>query len=428
MWRSVRGFAARSQHAAVQEEGSDMASQFTNNTPVPISPGAPSTVTSRITVSGLGSAVVEDVDVTVDIDHSWTGDLQLSLLNPSGQRVVLSDRRGGRRDDFRDTRFDSDASIPISSGTPPFRGTFRPEGNLADFRGRPADGDWTLEVRDRAFQDGGTLRRWGLAITTAALPQPTFRLEVRFMGGLSVTQQDAFDAAARRWSEIITGDLPSIRVNNEVVDDVVIEASGVPIDGPRGTLGQAGPTALRPDSFLPAWGIMQFDTADLAQMEADGSLVRVIIHEMGHVLGFGTIWDRLGLRQGTGTINPTFTGANAMREFGALQGLTVPVAVPVANTGGPGTRDAHWREAVFGNELLTGFLNTGINPISRMSIGAFEDLGYQVDYAAADAYVLPSPLVLASLGVGAEEADHGGHGIILVPPQTILPEDAYVDR
>ena len=100
---------------------------------------------------------------------------------------------------------------------------------------------------------------------------------------------------------------------------------------------------------------MQFDTADLAPMEADGSLVRVIVHEMGHVLGFGTIWDRLGLRQGAGTINPTFTGPNAMREFGALQGLTTPVPVSVANTGGPGTRDAHWREAVFGNELLTGF-------------------------------------------------------------------------
>jgi hypothetical protein len=372
--------------------------------------------------------VVEDVDVAVDIDHSWTGDLMLSVLNPSGQRVVLSDRRGGRLDDFRDTVFDSDASLPITSGTPPFRGTFRPEGNLADFRGRPADGDWTLEVRDRAFQDGGRLRRWSLAITTAVAPEPAFRIEVRFRGGLSPAQQDAFAAAAQRWSEIIVGDLPSIRVNNEVVDDVVIEASGVPIDGPRGTLGQAGPTALRPGSFLPAWGIMQFDTADLAQMEADGSLVRVIVHEMGHVLGFGTIWDRLGLRQGTGTLNPTFTGANAMREFGALQGLSTAVAVPVANTGGPGTRDAHWREQVFGNELLTGFLNTGVNPISRMSIGHFEDLGYQVDYGAADPYALPTSLLLAVMGVGLEEHDHGDRGIILVPPQTILPEDAYVDR
>jgi hypothetical protein len=208
----------------------------------------------------------------------------------------------------------------------------------------------------------------------------------------------------------------------------VIEASGVPIDGPSGVLGQAGPTRLRPGSFLPAWGMMQFDTADLAQMEADGSLVRVIVHEMGHVLGFGTIWDRLGLRQGAGTINPTFTGPNAMREFGALQGLTTPVPVSVANTGGAGTRDAHWREAVFGNELLTGFLNTGVNPISRMSIASFEDLGYQVNYAAADPYDLPTALLLAIMGVGMEEHDHGDRGIIIIPEQTILPESALAER
>jgi hypothetical protein len=149
---------------------------------------------------------------------------------------------------------------------------------------------------------------------------------------------------------------------------------------------------------------------------------------MAHVLGFGTIWDRLGLRQGAGTINPIFTGANAMRAFGALQGLTTPVPVPVANTGGPGTRDAHWRETVFGNELLTGFLNAGVNPISRMSIASFQDLGYQVNPAVADPYELPSALLLAMMGVGLEEHDHGDHGIILVPEQTVLPEDALVER
>ena len=47
-----------------------MRNEFTNETPVPISPGAASTVTSTIAVSGLGAAVVEDVDVTVDIEHS----------------------------------------------------------------------------------------------------------------------------------------------------------------------------------------------------------------------------------------------------------------------------------------------------------------------------------------------------------------------
>ncbi len=211
-----------------------------------------------------------------------------------------------------------------------------------------------------------------------------------------------------------------------MVDDVVIEAEGVPIDGPQGTLGQAGPTRLRPGTFLPAWGVMSFDTADLAQMEADGSLVRVIMHEMGHVLGFGTIWSQLGLRQGAGTVNPRFTGANAMREFAALREGAATEAVPLANVGGPGTIDAHWRELVFGNELMTGFLNSGLNPVSRVTIGAFEDMGYQVDYGVADPYALPSSLMLAIMGVGVEREDHGGHGIVLVPHQVVLPEDALV--
>lgn len=215
-------------------------------------------------------------------------------------------------------------------------------------------------------------------------------------------------------------------MGNEVVDDVVIEAEGVPIDGPGRTLGQAGPTRLRPGSFLPAWGVMSFDTADLAQMEADGSLVRVIMHEMGHVLGFGTIWNHLGLRQGAGTVNPRFTGTNAMREFAALRGGAAIEAVPLANVGGPGTIDAHWRESVFGNELMTGFLNAGVNPISRLSIAAFEDMGYSVDYGAADAYTLPNSLVLAMMGVGVGHEDHGGHGVVLVPDQVVLPQDAIV--
>ena len=69
---------------------------------------------------------------------------------------------------------------------------------------------------------------------------------------------------------------------------------------------------------------MEFDTADLARMELDGSLENVIFHEMGHVIGMGTIWEEKGLLEGAGTINPVFTGANAMREFAALIGADSP--------------------------------------------------------------------------------------------------------
>ncbi len=405
-----------------------MSHDFENTADVTISAGPPSTVRSSIVVSGVGSPAIQGVVVSVDVDHTWDGDLTLSVLNPAGRRVVLADRRGGNRDHFRNTVFDDAAALSIRNAVPPFSGSFKPEGTLADFNGGPADGEWKLEVRDRAFQDGGTLRGWKLALTTASA-QPAasgFEIDVRFVGGLTPAQRDAFAVAAARWSQIIVGDLPPVKIGTDTIDDVLIEAEGIPIDGAGKILGQAGPTHLRPTTRLPAKGSMSFDTADLAQMEADGSLARVIMHEMAHVLGLGSIWDRFGLLQGAGSINPTFAGANAIREFATLREENDQLAVPVANVGGPGTRDSHWREAVFGNELMTGFLNGGLNPISRMTIGSLEDLGYEVDYDTADPYELPSALTLAMMGVGAEEADHGDHGVMLMPPQTILPEDALV--
>jgi subtilisin-like proprotein convertase family protein len=403
-----------------------MRHEFASSEAVPIKEGPPGMTIAAIDVAGIDEGVIAHLAVTVDLDHTWNGDLALSVRAPNGTRVVLARRRGGRGDVFRQTVFDPVAPVAIADAVAPFTGRFRPHGDLADLHGSHAEGRWRLEVDDGAFHDAGAITSWGLALETAALQEPAFVIDVRFQGGLTGAQQAAFATAATRWSRIVTADVPAVIVEGETVDDIVIDADGVAIDGRGGILGQAGPTQLRPGSFIPAAGIMSFDTADLAMMERDGSLVSVITHEMGHVLGFGTNWDELGLRQGAGTSNPTFTGANAMREFATLSGGAATRAVPLANVGGPGTRDAHWREAVFGNELMTGFLNAGPNPLSRLTIAALQDMGYEVSFASADAYVLPSPLELAILGVGTELADHGGRGIMLVPPKRVLPESALV--
>lgn len=118
-------------------------------------------------------------------------------------------------------------------------------------------------------------------------------------------------------------------------------AVGTPIDGPGGTLGAAGPTHLRLGSGLPAKGIMRFDSADLAVMEASGQLTDVIIHEMAHVLGFGTLWENMALIVNKGTSNPVFIGTKAQQEYRDLTGDTQFRPVPVANSGGEGTRDGH---------------------------------------------------------------------------------------
>ena len=268
----------------------------------------------------------------------------------------------------------------------------------------------------------------GRALTVARTDSP-FTIEVRFLGGLSDAQRGAFVAAADRWARVVVGDLPDVLVDGEVVDDLLILAQGVPLDGPGAVLGQAGPTHLRPASaggaaFLPVKGVMSFDTADLAQLEADGTLYDVIAHEMGHVLGLGTVWVLKELLAGGGTADPTFVGPGAMGEFGVLLGGTGPQPVPVENTGGPGTRDSHWRETVFGTELMTGFVGRGGNPLSRMTAASLGDLGYQVDRDAADAYELPDLLARAVRGELVAHTAPVGAGIVLPSIPIVLPDDS----
>ncbi|HEV7921706.1 MAG TPA: leishmanolysin-related zinc metalloendopeptidase [Thermoanaerobaculia bacterium] len=259
------------------------------------------------------------------------------------------------------------------------------------------------------------------AVAKTASP---FAIEVRFLGGLTPRQQTAFKRAADRWSKVIVGDLPSVQVGTDLIDDVLILASGITIDGPGRILGQAGPTRLRPASagaaaFLPAKGQMQFDTADLADMETNGTLEDVITHEMGHVLGIGTIWTNKGLLTGAGGSNPTFRGAGAMREFGTLMnGAAQPV--PVENRGGPGTADSHWRESVFGTELMTGIVAGAGNPMSRLTVASLADLGYQVNLAAAEAYTLPSHLLMAVAGAFASAPS----GMVMPIIPTVLPDES----
>jgi hypothetical protein len=265
------------------------------------------------------------------------------------------------------------------------------------------------------------------AMKLAAATSP-FTIEVRFLGGLTRKQKRAFTKAADRWTQVIVGDLPSVMVDGELIDDVLILAQGIDIDGPGEILGQAGPTRLRPKSagksaFLPAKGEMQFDTADLEAMEADGTLNDVITHEMGHVLGIGTIWTHKRLLKGARTSNPTFRGAKAMKEYGKLKGVQ-SARVPVENKGGQGTRDSHWRDTVFGSELMTGFVAEPPNPLSRVTVASLQDLGYVVDMSAAEDFTLPNHLELAEGGRLIAHVAPIDQGIILPHIPIVLPDEA----
>ena len=109
---------------------------------------------------------------------------------------------------------------------------------------------------------------------------------------------------------------------------------------------------------------------------------------MGHILGIGTLWNYNSLLNGA----KDYIGTHALAEYRAMIGNPNAASIPVEHDGGPGTAGAHWDEEIFDSELMTGYVeNSGSMPISRMTIGSLEDLGYVVDYGAADSYANPVP-------------------------------------
>ena len=234
----------------------------------------------------------------------------------------------------------------------------------------------------------------------------TFDITPRYVGSPLSHHVSAVQEAADLWKRIITGDIPDLTVTaansgcgtgmpgrDETIDDIVIWMRITTIDGVGGVLGRGGPCILRGGSGLPAMGVMELDSADMN----NSFMRRVIVHEMGHALGFGTIWSNRSLLLGAGSPDPTFSGPEAINRFNSVGGTNYSGAkVPVENTGSPGTRDAHWRESVFGPELMTGLLDTPSDRLSVVSVGAMQDLGYTVNFNAAEVYVLP-PITPAAL-------------------------------
>ena len=133
-----------------------------NDTNMPIGPDAGTITESTITFTD--DFAVNDVNVIVNLDHTYDGDLDIKLRGPNNAEVVLSDRHGGSGENYTNTVFDDEATNPIANGSAPFTGSFQPDGNLSDFDGLQSIGDWTLVITDNANIDGGTLLDWTLQL------------------------------------------------------------------------------------------------------------------------------------------------------------------------------------------------------------------------------------------------------------------------
>lgn len=213
-----------------------------------------------------------------------------------------------------------------------------------------------------------------------------FDIKLSFGSGLSESQKSIFSQAEAFWESVIIGYANPVTF----LPQLVINASGEPIDGTGGTLGSAGPNGAAYDSgvLYAVSGSMRFDSADLVAMETRGVLLSVIMHEMAHVIGFGTLWGYNNLYNvGSGQ----YTGENALAAY-RKEFDPNATYVPVELDGGSGTANAHWDETWAGpkSDLMTGYLE-GVTTLSRTTIEAMKDLGYVV-------VGVPTPFALGVLG------------------------------
>jgi hypothetical protein len=272
---------------------------------------------------------------------------------------------------------------------------------------------------------------------TATGQTAAYTITLRYLAATPTgTRKAAIDSAVARWQRIIYGDVGPFALNvpadqcfkgqpaiNETVNDILIYVVLDSIDGPGKILGRAGWCYARGGSVLPIMGLIELDTADVAKYDANGQLPSIVLHEMGHVLGFGTIWSYQGLLVGAvtqGGTDPHFIGSSALAAFDRIGGTsyTGGAKVPVENVGGAGSIDGHWRESVFGNELMTSILNGGTNPLSVLSVASMEDDGYTVNYAAADPYLHTFSLLA---GPAAANAVHLENDILNLPIRLVDP-------
>lgn len=134
---------------------------YHNHKTTKISANQPVKINSVVPVNHT-DGILRELDVYINLPHSYTGDIYLTLISPDGNRVKLISGLGREGDNFEDTVFDDQATASISTGTAPFKGRWKPEESFRSLIGKSPKGNWTLEVDDKASGDGGELFHWAM--------------------------------------------------------------------------------------------------------------------------------------------------------------------------------------------------------------------------------------------------------------------------
>ena len=260
-------------------------------------------------------------------------------------------------------------------------------------------------------------------------PRIAFNIDIVFVdeSNFTETEKAIIQQAARRWEEVVVGDLPDVDYSNEpyelfeyvlndVIDDVRIFINDDDL-GEEGPAGIAGPLFYEYDEVEKKWLLPHVGEVTINNNKDsllnrlrdprehyefyEGHFLRLVIHEIGHVLGIGSIWHNfiVNATPDNPGADTHFTGPLAIKAFDQAGGTNYKGAkVPVENQGFVGSVYGHWRESVFGDEVMSTSPSQNFASLSAITIQALADLGYKVDVSNADPYRLPAPNSKPTIG------------------------------
>ena len=210
----------------------------------------------------------------------------------------------------------------------------------------------------------------------------------------------------------------------------------------QGVLAAAGPTNFATDTDtgikyttagIIIYAIGYYNDWNIQSVDTDSLFYRVFNHEVGHVFGIGTLWGEPNNLTNDGSgVNDLYIGTNALSiyQYYNADGENLYIngvntnyknntypdvdqceGIPIEDHGGRGTAGGHPEEGVatisgyastndrsisgvsypgLGDELMTGQAESAGTPmpLSAITLGFLKDLGYEVNYANAEPYIL----------------------------------------
>ncbi len=300
----------------------DGAFPSTGNIAAPIPDNLPAGVEIPITVTDTVS--IQDINVRVRLNHTFVSDMAVTLIHPDNTVVALSSNRGGSGDNFgtgandcsgTPTVFDDQAATAIAAGLAPFEGSFRPDGSLAAFNGKTANGTWRLRIVDSFAQDAGTVGCVTLEINKRFVCCGAEIVKGTPPPGYTITAESVAPANnAADPDETVTVDFALANIGGTSTTNLVATLmSGGGVVGPSGpqsygVVTSLGPSVSRPFTFAVSGACGGVITATLALQDGATALAPItFMIPIGGTAPVTQIFSNTGLI----TIPGTGTGAAA---------------------------------------------------------------------------------------------------------------------